>query len=296
MLLSTTREKPRRVGERGGIDRVRISRDRAGAERQRVRFGHHLREARVVAAERGGVRQPVVRDQHRLRAAQVRVGGHQRLARARGLLDERGHEPHELGLQHGNAAPQIEPQIDGDLLVARPPGVQALAHLADLIDQDALDPRVHVLVVTLDNRGILADARQQIAQSARNARVFVRRQHARGMNRRGPRQAARDVILDEALVERKRTSEGEHVLVRFTRESTRPEICHCDAILTDAIRPVYKDVMMIVNADDERQRASASRCDFAGGRTVTPTTLQVPRVSCRRTVPATAACVRSTNA
>ena len=42
---------------------------------------------------------------------------------------------------------QVEPQIERDLFVSRPPGVQAASGVADTLDQLPLDERVHVLVV-----------------------------------------------------------------------------------------------------------------------------------------------------
>ena len=50
------------------------------------------------------------------------------------------------GLDRGDAPLQVEPEIDGDLFVARPPGVQPPAGVADPRDQFALDEGVHVLV------------------------------------------------------------------------------------------------------------------------------------------------------
>ena len=80
------------LGERVDVDRVAGSGDRAGAERQLVDLGEHRREAAVIAAQRRGVREEEVRGQHRLRAAQVRVRRHQRIARGLGLVGEHGRE------------------------------------------------------------------------------------------------------------------------------------------------------------------------------------------------------------
>ena len=49
-------------------------------------------------------------------------------------------------LQQRNAPAQIQPQIERDLLVARPPGVQAASRVAEPLDQLALDEAVDVLV------------------------------------------------------------------------------------------------------------------------------------------------------
>ena len=78
MLLRTTREKPSARGQARRIDRIAGAGNRARAERERVGLVGGRSEPRVIAAKRGGVRQEVVRDEHRLGAAQVRVGRHQR--------------------------------------------------------------------------------------------------------------------------------------------------------------------------------------------------------------------------
>ena len=63
--------------ERGGesvhVDRIARAGDRAGSERQLVYLAEHRVEPIDVAAKRRAVRQQEVRDQHGLRAPQVRV-------------------------------------------------------------------------------------------------------------------------------------------------------------------------------------------------------------------------------
>ena len=87
--------------------------------------------------------------EHRLGAPQVGVGRHQRVAGLLGLADERRDDAHDRRSDRGQPAPQVEPQVERDLLVARAAGVQALAGVADALDQLALDPGVDVLVVAL---------------------------------------------------------------------------------------------------------------------------------------------------
>ena len=86
-------------GERVDVDRVAGAGDRAGAERQLV-DSRRARDAKraMIAAQRRGVRQEEVRDQHRLRAAQVRVRRHQRVARGLGLVGEHRDERRDRAL------------------------------------------------------------------------------------------------------------------------------------------------------------------------------------------------------
>ena len=135
-------------GEGVHVDRVARAGNGAGTERQLVGFGEHRREPAMIAAQRGGVREEEVRGQHRLRAAQVRVRRHQRIGRGLGLVGEHGRRaPRCAALDLGNPALQVEPEIDRDLLVARPAGVQAAAGVANPRHELAFDERVHVLVV-----------------------------------------------------------------------------------------------------------------------------------------------------
>ena len=67
----------------------------------------------------------------------------------------------DLPLDGRNPPPDVEPQVERHLLVARPPGVEALARVADARDELALDERVHVLVGPVDERGICAGRLEQ---------------------------------------------------------------------------------------------------------------------------------------
>ena len=72
--------EPQRRGEPGGVDRVAGAGNGARPERKLVDFRQDSVEAIVIAAERGRVREEIVRGEHGLRAAQVRVRRHQRVA------------------------------------------------------------------------------------------------------------------------------------------------------------------------------------------------------------------------
>ena len=62
-------------------------------------------EPGVIALKGGGVRQEVVRDEHRLRPAKMRVRRHRGFARPLGLIDARGDEAGDQLLQRRNATP-----------------------------------------------------------------------------------------------------------------------------------------------------------------------------------------------
>ena len=93
------------------------------------------------------MRQEEVRGKNRLRAPEVRVRRHERVAGTGGAVGETATSARDVALKLGHAALQIQPQIDGDLLVARSAGVQAASSVADARRQLALDERVHVFVL-----------------------------------------------------------------------------------------------------------------------------------------------------
>ena len=129
------------------------------------------REAAVIAPERGDVREKEMRHEDRLRAAQVRVRRHQRVAGRFGALGERRDQRGDAPLQLRDAPFQIQPQVDRDLLVARASGVQPPAGVADPRDQFALDERVHVLVRGgSDAKNADRSARDRISWSAARMR------------------------------------------------------------------------------------------------------------------------------
>jgi len=85
-------------------------------------------------------------DEDRLRPSQMRVGGHQRVARAAGEFDECVNELCYRLLDHGNPPADVQPEIDGNLFVARAAGVQPAPGVADALDQLAFDECVNVFI------------------------------------------------------------------------------------------------------------------------------------------------------
>ena len=117
-----------RARQQRRVDRIARAGDRARAERQRIGFvgapspaardrGAAPRRARGRSARRA----PAARGADACRTASAR-----RPARSR-LIGARGHQRGDARLQRGNPAPQIQPQVERHLLVARPAGVEAAA-------------------------------------------------------------------------------------------------------------------------------------------------------------------------
>ena len=214
------------AGERVDVDGVRRAGNRAGAERQRVAFVARGLQAREIAAQRRRVRQEEVRDEHRLRRTEVRERRHQRVARRRGLRGQRVDDAGDRALQQRDAPPQVEPQIERHLLVARAAGVQPAAGVAEPLDQQPLDEAVDVLVGAGDERRIgpalLEDRGQRVFDLPR----FLRRQHAGLRQRARPRHAAGHVVFEQAAIEAERRAELERRGVGRGVEAAGPQVSH----------------------------------------------------------------------
>jgi hypothetical protein len=116
--------------ESGGIDVIARTGDRARAQRHRVSRRGCLREALDVALERRDVRKKEMCGEHRLRAPQMCVGGHHCVAERLGLCDERKPQRPKLALHCGDAASQIQAQIERHLFVPRAAGVKSPSGVA----------------------------------------------------------------------------------------------------------------------------------------------------------------------
>ena len=168
--------------------------------------------------------------QDRLRAAHVRVRRHQRIARGLGLVGEHGRERGNPLLDLRDAALQVEPEIDRDLLVARPAGVQPAPGVADPRHQLALDERVHVLVVARglgrEEGRIRRRPRGDVLERGADDRRVGARQHAGALQAFGPRQASPHVVLEQAAIEPERRAELEQRRIGIAGEPAGPEVRH----------------------------------------------------------------------
>ena len=132
-------------------------------------------------------------------------------------------------LEPRNAALQVQPQVDGHLLVARPAGVQAAAGVADARDELALDERVHVLVVVAGATKTGSSApcsRMSLERPARSPRRPPRDSTPARASAVGPRQAPAHVVFEQPAIEAERRAELEQRRVGIAREAAGPEMRH----------------------------------------------------------------------
>jgi hypothetical protein len=88
-----------------------------------------------------------VPERDRLRVLDVRHARRGRVDVPFGLLDERVGEPDQLRGDAAGVVAQVEPQVGGHLVVARPAGAQLAAERAEPLQQTALQRGVHVFVL-----------------------------------------------------------------------------------------------------------------------------------------------------
>ena len=153
------------VGDELRIERQARTRERARAERRHVGALEAVAPAIEIAAQRPEVREQMMREQHRLRALEVRVAGEVHVG---GFLGP----PHEHLLQLVDAphlretfAAQVQPHVERDLIVAAAAGVQLRAGRARDLGDAALDRGVDVFVGRRERersrRQLLFDARER---------------------------------------------------------------------------------------------------------------------------------------
>ena len=101
--------------------------------------------------------------------------------------------------------------------------MQAPAGVADALDQLALDEAVHVLVGPGDERRIAPPFLEDRLQAVDDRARVVGRQHARGAERLGPREAAGDVVFEQRAIEAERDAEVERGGIGSRVEPAGPE-------------------------------------------------------------------------
>ena len=201
MLLATTRENPRsRAGQH--VHRVAGAGDRAGSERQRVGF---FRMPRALVS----------------RARSAATCARKKCATSTGCAGRKcvnagisaSPAPHltaersttlAIRLQQRNAAPQIQPQVERHLLVARSARVQPAARVAEALDEQPFDEAVDVFVGTVDEGRFRSAPAPGSRQRRFDLARLVALENARPGERARPRDAARHVVFEEAPVEAER--------------------------------------------------------------------------------------------
>ncbi len=221
--VERVRREPRESQSHGEIEAVvheRRARDRARAERQAIGGLARRGEALFVALERGGVRQPEVREQDGLRGLQVRVRGAGDRLRLPCLHDERSAQ--RLQVAHGFVAQSHDAHAEqrGDLVVPAAAGVQPSRGFAAKRLEPGFDGRMHVF--TLQHELAAREPFLQFVARAEQAREIGVAHDAAGPERGRVRARHRQLLGPQALVHGQRVVQSLRARIEAGRETTGP--------------------------------------------------------------------------
>ena len=181
-----------------------------------------IAEAAGVAVEHFDIGQKMVGKKDGLGALEVRVARHDRGAVALGEADEFALEALEF-LSEGIAGfAQPESEIEGDLVVAAPRGVELRAGGADALGQLRFDVHVDILEVHLELEASLLDLGEDLAQAGFDFFKFLRGENASGLQRAGVGDASRDVMPVKLPIDRDRLAVAFEEIGLLLLETTFP--------------------------------------------------------------------------
>jgi hypothetical protein len=169
------------------------------------------------------MRQKVVAEGDRLRALEVCVAGHQPVRVTFCLDRERVDDIREEQERFVRRVAAVKPEVQGDLVVARPPCVERRAGGRDL-GQPALDRGVDVLVCRREFERALVELSLDSAQPALNGRQLGGGDDICGLEPARVGEAARDVVGVELEVDSERRGEALELGQQPARESAAPQL------------------------------------------------------------------------
>ncbi len=131
----------------GWVDRIRDAGEGARAERRCSCPLSGLRDPGAIAPKCLDVGEEVMRERDHLSSLQMRVPGHDRLDLVLRAFDQRATEIRDRVVERRKAVDGEEAQVEGDLVVPAPSGVQLPGDLADDVAQPPLDDAVDVFEI-----------------------------------------------------------------------------------------------------------------------------------------------------
>ena len=167
-----------------------------------------------------------VRDQDRLRRSKVCIRRHQRVAGGSSLrrqgLDHFGGGP----LKQRNSATEIQTEVQRDLLIPRTPCMEPFPCVSQALDQQAFHEAVNIFVRTADEGRIRSPVLENRLQRRIDGHGLLTRQDASLLQRPRPREASRDVVLEQATIETEGRAPLERGLIGGRVEAAGPESRH----------------------------------------------------------------------
>ena len=139
-----------------------------------------------------------------------------------GQVQQAALEIADQGLAMADLAAQVEADVGGDLVVARAPGVQFLAGIADQLGQARLDVHMHVFQLHRPGEVAAGDLAADLGQPPFDGQPLVLVEHADALQHSRMGQGAFDIDIGQAPVEVHGGGEGLHEGIGGFLESTAP--------------------------------------------------------------------------
>src|SRR3989442_7851137 len=169
------------------------------------------------------MREEVVSEGHRLCALEVRIARHQRVDLLACTLDQSAREIEDRGIELIERVDGEEPEVQGDLIVPAPARMQLPGDLAHQIPEAMLDDRVHILEVARPGEALLIHLFDDTVEPFDDSLCFGRRENPLPAEHPRVREAAANVVTEDAMVELERARKPEHRAVEPGHEAPGPE-------------------------------------------------------------------------
>src|SRR5438445_2764234 len=206
----------------GGVDRIRDAREGARAERRRPRTLSGLRDARTIAPKRLDVGQQVVCERDHLRSLKMGVAGHDSLDLVVRAFDKRASEIGDRIVQRRKGVDREEAEIEGDLVVPAPTGVQLSGDLADEVAEPTLNDGVDVLEIARPRERLLLHLLSDSRKAAFDRLRFLLREDPLPTEHSHMGKAAANVVERDPAVELKGACESGDSALKRSHKSPGP--------------------------------------------------------------------------
>ena len=133
------------MGQLGAIDGKAAPGEGAGAQGRDIGPAQRILDPAAVPMEHFDIGEQMVGEQDGLRPLRVRVARHHSVEMLLSPGNQRRLEDSERLEQLSTGGPDIEPQVQGDLVIAAPARMQLSPQRAELLPQALLDRHVDVL-------------------------------------------------------------------------------------------------------------------------------------------------------
>ena len=179
-------------------------------------------QALVVALQHFVPGQQMMTKGDRLRALHMGKAGHDGSRLRRGHFHQRPLQRPQPAAKFVQLITQVQPEVGGDLVVARARGVQFLAGVADQLDEFGLDIHMNIFAGLGPVETPLRDLRANGRKAVCNAAEFLRRQHADVGQHSGMGDGRANIVAVQPPIKPDRSGKRLHERVRRSGKSASP--------------------------------------------------------------------------